>query len=96
MKGLASAALVGLLSLTASSPERFIPLAFSAIRAGLAAAATSITPPAGHALQEVVWRMDFSDYVGDRLRRGSKPQGSDWSKGQRTLNCWRCLPKRVP
>jgi hypothetical protein len=87
MKRIVSAALVGLLSLTASSPQRFIPQAFSAIRTGLAVPATSMTPPAGHGQQEVVWRMDFSDHEGGsiegwlqakgfRLEQGAEDPGS--------------------
>jgi hypothetical protein len=62
MKGIPSAALVRMLSLTAS-PEWSIPRAFSMIPDGLAVPATPVTPPAGHRWPEVAWRINFSDYT---------------------------------
>jgi hypothetical protein len=81
MKWIVSAALVGLLSLTVSSPERFIPQAFSVIRAVLAAPATSMTPPAGHGRQEVVWRTGFSDPVGGSIEGWRQAKGFRLEQG---------------
>jgi hypothetical protein len=63
MKGIASVALVGLLSLTASRAEWSTPRAFSTISAGRTVPAIPVTPPTGHGWPRVAWRIDFSDYV---------------------------------
>jgi hypothetical protein len=81
MKGIASAALVGLLSLTASSPEWSTPRAFSVIRAGLAVLATPVTGPAAHGGQEVVWRMDFSDYAEGSIEEWLQAKGFRLEQG---------------
>jgi hypothetical protein len=81
MNRIASAALVGLLSLTASSPEWSIPRAFSMIRAGLAAPATPVTPPAGHEWQKVLWRIDFSDYAGGSIEEWLQAKGFRLEQG---------------
>jgi hypothetical protein len=75
MKGIASVALVGMLSLTASSAEWSTPRAFSTIRAGLAVPATLGTPPAGHEWPAVAWRMDFSDYAGGSIEAWLQAKG---------------------
>jgi hypothetical protein len=62
MKKIASVALVGLLSLIASSTAWSAPRAFSTIRAGRAVPAPLGTPLAGHEWPEVAWGIDFSDY----------------------------------
>jgi hypothetical protein len=62
MKKIASVALVGLLSLIASSAAWSTPRAFSTISARRAVPATFVTPPDGHRQPEVAWRVDFSDY----------------------------------
>jgi hypothetical protein len=81
MKAIASAALVGLLSLTASSTEWSTPRAFSTIRAGRAVPVTSVTPPAGHGWQKVVWRMDFSDYVEGSIEAWLQAKGFRLEQG---------------
>jgi hypothetical protein len=85
MKGIASVALIGMLSLTASSAERSTPRAFSTIRAGLAAPATPVTAPAGYAWPyewpEVAWRVDFSDYVGGSIEEWLQAKGFQLEQG---------------
>jgi hypothetical protein len=81
MKRIVRAALAGLLSLTVSSSERFIPQAFSVIRAALAAPATSMTPPAGHGRQKIVWRMDFSDHGGGSIEGWLRAKGFRLEQG---------------
>jgi hypothetical protein len=80
MKGIASVALVGLLSLTAGSAEWLTPRAFSTIRAG-SAVATSVTPPAGHGGPEVAWRLDFSDYVEGSIEAWLQAKGFRLEQG---------------
>jgi hypothetical protein len=70
-----------MLSLTASSPERSIPRAFSTIRAGLAGTATTVTSPAGHGWQEVTWRIDFSDYAGGPIEEWLQAKGFRLEQG---------------
>jgi Protein of unknown function (DUF3047) len=81
LKSIASIALVGMLSLTASSPEWSTPRAFSTIRAGLAGTATAVTPPAGHGWQEVTWRIDFSDYAGGPIEEWLQAKGFRLEQG---------------
>jgi hypothetical protein len=80
MKGIASVALVGLLSLTASSAEWSTPRAFSMIRAGRAVA-TPVTPPAGYGGPEVAWRLDFSDYVEGSIEAWLQAKGFRLEQG---------------
>ena len=75
MKAIASIALVGLLSLTASSAAWSTPRAFSTLRAGRAVPATPVTPPAGDRWPEVVWRVDFSDYAGGSIEEWLQTKG---------------------
>jgi hypothetical protein len=75
MKGIASVALVGMLSLTASSPEWSTPRAFSTIRAGLAVPATP------HGVPEVAWRIDFSDYVEGSIEEWLQAKGFSLEQG---------------
>jgi hypothetical protein len=75
MKSLASIALVGLLSLTASSAAWSTPRAFSTIHAARAVPATPVTPSAGHQWPEVVWRLDFSDYAGGSIEEWLQTKG---------------------
>jgi hypothetical protein len=75
MKGIARAALVCMLSLTASSPEWSTQRAFSTIRAGLAVPATPVTPAAGHGRQEVALRIDFSDYAEGPIEEWLQAKG---------------------
>jgi Protein of unknown function (DUF3047) len=81
MKGIARAALVGMLSLTASSPEWSIPRAFSTIHTGLVRTATPVTPPAGHGWQEVTRRIDFSDYAGGPIEEWLQAKGFRLEQG---------------
>jgi hypothetical protein len=81
MKGIASVALVGMLSLTASSAEWSPPPAFSTIRAGLAVSVTPVTPPAGHGWPEVAWHIDFSDYVGGSIEAWLQAKGFQLEHG---------------
>ena len=80
MKGIASVALVGMLSLTASATEWSTPRAFSTIPVGLAAA-TPVTPPAGHGWPEVAWHIDFSDYVGGSIEEWLQGKGFQLEQG---------------
>jgi hypothetical protein len=81
MKWIARAALVGLLSLTGSGPERLISQAFSAIRAGPGAPATAATPPSDDGWQERVWRVDFSDYAGGSIKEWLQAKGFALEQG---------------
>jgi hypothetical protein len=51
------------------------------ICAGLAVAATAVIPTAGHGRQEVVWRMDFSDYVGGLIEAWLQAKGFRLEQG---------------
>jgi hypothetical protein len=81
MKGIASVALVGMLSLTASATEWSTPRAFSTIPVGLAVAATPVTPPAGHGWPEVAWHIDFSDYVEGSIEEWLQGKGFQLEQG---------------
>jgi hypothetical protein len=81
MKRIASTALVGLFSLTVSSPEWSIPRAFSMILAGLAVPTPSVVPPAGHRRPEVAWRMDFSDYTEGPIEEWLQAKGFRLEQG---------------
>jgi hypothetical protein len=81
MKGIARAALIGLLSLTASSPAWSIPRTFSTMRAGLAVPAIPVTSPAGHGWPEVAWRMDFSDYAEGPIEEWLQAKGFRLEQG---------------
>jgi hypothetical protein len=75
MKSIARAALVCMLSLTASSPEWITRRAFSTIRAGLAVPATPVTLPDGHEWPVVAWRIDFSDYAEGPIEEWLQAKG---------------------
>jgi hypothetical protein len=75
MKGIATIALVGLLSLTSSSPEWSTPRPFPTIRAGLAGTATAVPPSAGHRWQQVPRQIDFSDYGGGSIEEWLQAKG---------------------
>jgi hypothetical protein len=81
MKWIASAALVGLLSLTASNHEWSPPRAFSMIRAGLAVPATSGTQPAGHRQPKVAWHIDFSEYTEGPIEAWLQAKGFRLEQG---------------
>jgi hypothetical protein len=81
MKGIARAALVCMLSLTASSPGWSTPEAFSTITAGLAMPATLVTPPADHGRQEVALRIDFSDYAEGPIDKWLQAKGFRLEQG---------------
>jgi hypothetical protein len=75
MTAIARIALVGLLSLTASSAAWSTPRAFSTIRAGRALPATAAIQPASHGWPAVVWRLDFSDYVEGSITEWLEAKG---------------------
>jgi hypothetical protein len=81
MKWIASAALVGLLSLTASSPEWSTPRAFFTIRAGLAVSATPVTPPVDHQRPDIAWRLDFSEYTEGPIEAWLEAKGFRLEQG---------------
>jgi hypothetical protein len=81
MKGIAKAALLCMLSLTASSPEWSTPRAFSTVRAGFAVPATPVTPLAGHGWPAVAWRIDFSDYAEGPIEEWLRAKGFRLEQG---------------
>jgi hypothetical protein len=81
MKRMAKVALVGLLSLTASSPAWLTPQVLSRLRAGLAGPATPGTPPAGDGGPAVPWHIDFSDYVGGSIEAWLQAKGFQLEHG---------------
>jgi hypothetical protein len=81
MKGIASAALVGLLSLTASRPLWSTAQAFSILCAGLVVTATAVLATAGDGWPEVVWRTDFSDYAGGSIEEWLQAKGFRLEQG---------------
>jgi hypothetical protein len=81
MKGIAKAAFVCMLSLTASSPGWSTPRAFSTMRAGFAVPATPVTLPAGHGRQEVALRIDFSDYAEGPIEKWLQAKGFSLEQG---------------
>jgi hypothetical protein len=81
MKGIASVALIGMLSLTAGSAEWSPPRAFSTIHAARAVPASPVTPPAGHGGPEVAWHIDFSDYVEGSIEEWLQAKGFHLEQG---------------
>jgi hypothetical protein len=81
MKGIPSIVLVGILSLTTSNVEWSIPRAFSTIRAGRAVPATAVPPPADHGWPQVVWHIDFSDYVEGSIEAWLQAKGFQLEHG---------------
>jgi hypothetical protein len=75
MKRIAKVALVGLLSLTASSAAWFTPQIFSTLRAGRVGPATPAIPPASHGWPAVMWHIDFFDYVGGSIEAWLQAKG---------------------
>jgi hypothetical protein len=70
-----------MLSLTASRAEWSTARGLSTIRAGLAVPATSVTPPAAYGRQQVVWRMEFSDYVEGSIEEWLQAKGFRLEQG---------------
>ena len=81
MKGITSLVLVGMLGLTASSVEWSTPRAFSPIRAGRAVPATPVPPPADHGWPQVVWHIDFSDYIEGSIEAWLQTKGFQLEQG---------------